>query len=540
METRGDLASILPFLPLVLRSSSLCWPSGALGSLKALALGSDVSRIRSGEVLFDAILDLRESLGLSSQPLAYGSASGFSSFFDELMSKEDSRVWFDNVVPEMARLLLQLPSLLESHYLKSDELFSEGKSGIRIMGPQEPGRVFLSQELIAALLSCAMFCLFPTSDRGFRGLPIINFDNLFAPLYWNEKQHQVQKVKCIIHYFERITSKMLTGSVSFERKVLHVDNSDHGLAYSSTTYWRSSTTPLCPFGVMFDADVFSEGLIEDQPYEAIEVDFANEYFGGGALGQGCVQKDKHYLGISKQEEIRFMINPELIVGMLFLPSMNANEAIEIVGVERFSSYSGYGHSFQFMGDYQDNKPYDSMGRRKTWIVAIDALSNPRMRQYGIEYLVRETNKALCGFFDQSKYKCRIESSETFPKHAKDIGSSESKGNPEGTSVSESSQVRNFQGSRGIATGNWGCGAFGGDPEIKSMIQWLAASEGLRPFIHYYSFGEAALQKLEEATRWILQHGWTVSDLWSMLAEYCDQRLSSKTFNGFFDWLLPCN
>lgn len=29
---------------------------------------------------------------------------------------------------------------------------------------------------------------------------------------------------------------------------------------------------------------------------------------------------------------------------------------------------------------------------------------------------------------------------------------------------------------GIATGNWGCGAFGGDPEIKSMIQWLAASQ----------------------------------------------------------------
>jgi len=29
---------------------------------------------------------------------------------------------------------------------------------------------------------------------------------------------------------------------------------------------------------------------------------------------------------------------------------------------------------------------------------------------------------------------------------------------------------------GVATGNWGCGAFGGNPEIKSMIQWLAASQ----------------------------------------------------------------
>lgn len=29
---------------------------------------------------------------------------------------------------------------------------------------------------------------------------------------------------------------------------------------------------------------------------------------------------------------------------------------------------------------------------------------------------------------------------------------------------------------GVATGNWGCGAFGGDPEVKTMIQWLAASQ----------------------------------------------------------------
>ena len=29
---------------------------------------------------------------------------------------------------------------------------------------------------------------------------------------------------------------------------------------------------------------------------------------------------------------------------------------------------------------------------------------------------------------------------------------------------------------GIVTGNWGCGAFGGDPELKTIIQWLAASQ----------------------------------------------------------------
>lgn len=41
-----------------------------------------------------------------------------------------------------------------------------------------------------------------------------------------------------------------------------------------------------------------------------------------------------------QEEILFMIYPELIAGMLFLPAMMENEAVEIVGAEQFSSYSG--------------------------------------------------------------------------------------------------------------------------------------------------------------------------------------------------------
>ncbi|MQM06151.1 hypothetical protein Taro_038970 [Colocasia esculenta] len=91
---------------------------------------------------------------------------------------------------------------------------------------------------------------------------------------------------------------------------------------------------------------------------------------------------------------------------------------------------------------------------------------------------------------------------------------------------------------GVATGNWGCGAFGGDPEVKSIIQWLAASQALRPFILYYTFGEKALQRLEQVTQWILLHGWTVGDLWHMLVEYSHQRLNEETGIGFFNWLLP--
>lgn len=71
-----------------------------------------------------------------------------------------------------------------------------------------------------------------------------------------------------------------------------------------------------------------------------------------------------------------MINPELIAGMLFLPSMTDNEAIEIVGAERFSNYAGYASSFRYSGDNVDKRNLDSMGRRRTRIIAIDALYNP--------------------------------------------------------------------------------------------------------------------------------------------------------------------
>ncbi len=39
----------------------------------------------------------------------------------------------------------------------------------------------------------------------------------------------------------------------------------------------------------------------------------------------------------------------------------------------------------------------------------------------------------------------------------------------------------------IVTGNWGCGMFGGKPEIKILVQWIAASLSGRELI-YTTFG----------------------------------------------------
>lgn len=119
----------------------------------------------------------------------------------------------------------------------------------------------------------------------------------------------------------------------------------------------------------------------------IQVDFANAYVGGGVLGHGCVQ-----------EEIRFLICPELIISRLFTERLQDNEVLVIEGFERYSNYKGYAHTFQFDGDCQD----DNLGNRfNSTLVVMDALQfRSPSSQYREENIVRELNKAYIGFLNE--------------------------------------------------------------------------------------------------------------------------------------------
>ena len=49
--------------------------------------------------------------------------------------------------------------------------------------------------------------------------------------------------------------------------------------------------------------------------------------------------------------------------------------------------------------------------------------------------------------------------------------------------------------RPVATGNWGCGAFKGDPQLKSMLQWAATSAAGRPQMIYCIFTNPAVKQV---------------------------------------------
>lgn len=48
----------------------------------------------------------------------------------------------------------------------------------------------------------------------------------------------------------------------------------------------------------------------------------------------------------------------------------------------------------------------------------------------------------------------------------------------------------------IITGNWGCGSScGGDAQLKSMLQWMAASHSGAPYLVYYTAGSSSVVKV---------------------------------------------
>lgn len=191
--------------------------------------------------------------------------------------------------------------------------------------------------------------------------------------------------------------------------------------------------------------------------------------GGGVLGQGCVQ-----------EEIRFMICPELLISRLFTEILKPNEALIVVGVEQYSTYTGYASSFEWSGNYQDETPMDPSRRRKCQLVAIDALPfSVAKHQYRPELMLRELIKAYVGF-------SRVHHQDVVP---------------------------------GVASGNWGCGAFNGNPMLKSLLQLMVCTVTNRPLV-YYTFGDVHLvDDIYKIYQFLCEKNVTVSKLWNCLLTF---------------------
>lgn len=234
--------------------------------------------------------------------------------------------------------------------------------------------------------------------------------------------------------------------------------------------WETSTEALS------DLRVTITSRVEDAK-GMLQVDFANKVIGGGVLTDGAVQ-----------EEIRFIISPELIAARLFTERLHDHEIVKITGSRQFSGYTGYSSGFMFKKleakDNQLNRDVDSYGREHPQIVAMDAINFPQNKshfQYKKQAIDRELHKSFVAFI---------------PGHYKTP----------------------------IATGNWGCGAFGGDPELKFLIQWMAASQNQRSLL-YHAKDEVQKIDFENIVKFVVSKKALTGTLYNVLIRYEEEALN---------------
>jgi hypothetical protein len=149
------------------------------------------------------------------------------------------------------------------------------------------------------------------------------------------------------------------------------------------------------------------------------------------------------------------------------------EAIAVSGALQYSLTSGFGQSFTFASDYDEGR--EGAPPR---VVAIDAIrgGGPALTKRA---MLRDMNKARIA----------------------------------------------FEGAREVATGHWGCGAYGNNHNLMFLKQWLAASDAGATCMYYHDFSRAQSHHIAPLIR-KLKH-LTVREAWCFILDLTSDLVPCK-------------
>lgn len=372
------------------------------------------------------------------------------------MDESEKREFFTTVLPGMIRYCLRLPDIVTRP--------------LPILKQQSNDAIVLSQQQIASLLANMFFCTFPHKQANSK----LNNGLDFSQLFTSTEDTCLEKLKCILNYFHRVVTHEPNGMVTFERK--------SGQKWPDWS--KSKKSILLP-------ELNANGNMEDDGVGMLMVDFASKYVGSGVLTRAA-----------NQHEILFALHPELMASILFTELLDDNETLEVVGIERYNTCTGYGQTFKWESDESDTTERDETRRRKRMIVAMDAKEfgqnhDVKSVQCKTQNLQRELNKAYCGFrsgeLSHPSKKCPLES---------------------------------------VATGNWGCGYFGGDPRLKFLIQLMSASEIDRKLVYFTVKNEKLAHDMECMARSLVNKRVTVGRLYNGIVKFA--KSNSSDLFGYLD------
>ncbi|KAL4465058.1 hypothetical protein ABPG72_012241 [Tetrahymena utriculariae] len=294
-----------------------------------------------------------------------------------------------------------------------------------------------------------------------------------------ENQCNIQKIYCIINYFRRIMM-----SSEFERQ-LNVIYKRKLLSNQSIFQDLKNQIQQANLNKFFlqPVQIDEENSIQvyEDKIECIQCDFADKYVGGGVLNKGCVQ-----------EEIMFIVSPELIPSILFCERLADNEVVQVSGCEKYCTYKGYGASFEYEDNYISQIQVEQNMQIKLAHYSIYDATNFRNResdQYQWQYVLRDLQKAYLAF-----------------NHIGDTLNISLFQNPQDNQILLSQQYLQqqdnnqlliaFQKNLPVITGNWGCGLYRGDVQLKLVIQWISASLNNKK-VFYCTFGNPLLKNAKQ-------------------------------------------
>eukprot|EP00347_Sterkiella_histriomuscorum_P020901 403336027 len=346
------------------------------------------------------------------------------------------------------------------------ETFFQNKDYIRVLRSQDVNQnvqTFTDQQCLV-LISCQFLCLFPhiSNQYELKNLKMPNphtFINILTrarePLKDNKK---VKKLAFMFNYFE----KELMKSLNYKPMSINVRNVDIQMSdeneeqvkiqrhmidmedyvHLDVEFWQQQTDQH------MQKQITIEHIKRIEDHDDVTIcDFANSFIGGGALGNGLAQ-----------EEILFLIFPQMHVSTLICERMADNEVIHFSNLKKYADYKGYSITLEFV----DLDEVKFLRQQRKDIVALDAIKFKHKQteaQFKIHHILRELNKAFIAF-------AKIEDTKYLP----------------------------------ISTGKWGCGAFKGDPQLKFIIQWIAASAQNRPLIFNTFQDLTKIEKINEVIK----------------------------------------
>ncbi|XP_071083384.1 poly(ADP-ribose) glycohydrolase-like [Haliotis cracherodii] len=400
---------------------------------------------------FAGIDDLEKAINIINKANAVRSRfTSLRHYLTDCITEKDLEEFLTTTLPNIRGLALALPTLFHEP--------------IPLLKQGSKKSITLTQHQVACLLANAFFCTFPRRNsqepqKEFCNYPDINFNGLFQ----DQSKRRDEKIRCILHYFMRVTQQMPQGKVTYRRQVI-----------DRFPKWEELQTGLSKLTSS------SDGTIEDSGQGMLQVLFANNHIGGSL-----------YESFVGQQQARLFMCPEMIIARLFTESLREDECLFMTGCEVFSMCAGLGDTFTWIGDRQDMTTRDEDGHRQTQIVAIDPLHIKNYKaQFQKDCLIRELNKAYTGFFNGDVPPAQLP---------------------------------------WVVTGNWGCGASGGDKRLKALIQMLAASAAQRHLSFKTAGDDEFRDELLEIHRYLSNRDFTVGQIVQLIHGYHQEIINQKRF-----------